>query len=108
LAAWPPRVGLQQQACHCCRAAHRGRVCFPCQAIRNAALAITDPTVASRSFSLQERSKNDYEDAVDVVAAVTIPETLDAVPDGACFIVKIDIEGGCLSIFCTKHRHEML
>jgi FkbM family methyltransferase len=64
-----------------------------------AALAITDPTVATWSFSLRERNKNDNEDAVDVVAAVTIPEILDAVPDGACFIVKIDIEGGESQLF---------
>jgi len=67
---------------------------------RKAALAITDPTVASWSFSLQEEpSKNDNQDAVDVVAAVTIPEILDAVPEGACFIVKIDIEGGENQLF---------
>jgi FkbM family methyltransferase len=67
---------------------------------RKVALAITDPTVASWSFSLQEeRTKNANEDAVDVVAAVTIPEILDAVPNGACFIVKIDIEGGENQLF---------
>jgi FkbM family methyltransferase len=66
---------------------------------RKAALAISDPTVATWSFSVQERTNSDNEDAVDSIAAVTIPEILDAVPDGACFIVKIDIEGGENQLF---------
>jgi FkbM family methyltransferase len=67
---------------------------------RKAALAIADPTVASWSFSLQEEHKeNGGEDAADLVSAVTIPEILDAVPNSACFIVKIDIEGGENQLF---------
>jgi FkbM family methyltransferase len=61
-----------------------------------AVLTITDSTAESWAFELQE---HDREEAVDGVTAITIPEILGLVPDGACFIVKIDIEGGERQLF---------
>ncbi len=63
---------------------------------RKAVLAITDPAAESWSFELQE---HDREETVDGVTAITIPEILASVPNGACFIVKIDIEGGERQLF---------